>query len=209
MNQQSLRIRRATVDDLIKLKTLWASMRLSPDDLEKQLTEFQVVENPGGEVVGAIGIQFSRQHARLHSEAYSDYSIADAARQLFWERIQKLASHNGSFRVWTQERSPLWKSFGFQPPNAEVLRRLPDEWENEFDGGWLTLQLKNEEVIAAALEKEFAPFMTEEKLETRRISEKAKTLNTIITVVGFAIGILGIGTAIYLFLHRNPFSMVR
>lgn len=206
MNPQTLRIRRATVDDRATLKTLWASMRLSPDDLEKRLTEFQVVENSVGEVVGAIGTQFSGQHALLHSEGYSDFGIADAARQLFWERVQTLASHNGIFRVWTQERSPFWKTFGFQPPDAEVFSRLPAGWRNEFDGGWLTLQLKNEEVIAAALEKQFAGFMAAEKKETERISEKARTLKTAITVVGFAIGIISLGIAIYLFIHRNPFS---
>src|SRR5271170_1515661 len=176
MNSASLRVRRATVDDFAALKTIWAAMRLPADDLEKRLTEFQVVENSDGEAVGAIGIQFSKQHSLLHSEGYSDFGVADAARQLFWERIQTLASHNGVFRIWTQERSPFWKSYGFQPPTAEVFTRLPAEWKNEFDGGWLTFQLKNEEVIAAALEKEFVPFMTEEKLGTKRISEKAKTI---------------------------------
>jgi len=205
-NPSQLRVRRATVDDLPALKSLWTSMRLAPDELEKRLKEFQVVENSDGEVVGVIGIQFSRQYALLHSEGYSDFGVADAARQLFWERIQTLASHNGIFRVWTQERSPFWKSFGFQPPTAEVLARLPNEWRNEFDGGWLTFQLKNEEVIAAAFEKQFAPFMAGEKSETEKISEKAKTINTIITVVGFAIGIFCIGIAIYLFVHRNPFG---
>ncbi len=169
MSQGTLHIRRATVDDRETLRSLWVSMRLPPDELEKRLTEFQVVENSDGEVVGAIGIQFSRQHALLHSESYADFSIADAARQLFWVRIQTLAANHGSFRVWTQERSPFWKSFGFQPPNAEILARLPAEWRNEFDGGWLTFQLKNEEVIAAALEKNFTPFMAEEKLETRKV----------------------------------------
>ena len=48
--------------------------------------------------------------------------------------------------------------------------------------------------------------MTGEKLETKKISEKAKTINTIITILGFAIGILCIGAAIYLFIHRNPFG---
>jgi N-acetylglutamate synthase-like GNAT family acetyltransferase len=206
MNPQTLRIRRATVDDRDALKNLWASMRLPADELEKRLTEFQVVENSGGEVVGTIGIQISKQHALLHGEGYSDFSIADAARQLFWERIQTLASNLGVFRIWTQERSPFWKSFGFQPPNAVVLARLPDEWKNEFDGGWLTFQLKNEEVIAAALEKEFAPFMAGEKSGTEKISEKAKTINLIITIAGFSIGILCIGIAIYIFAHRNPFS---
>jgi len=206
MNPQTLRIRRATVDDRAALKILWASMRLPPDDLEKRLTEFQVVENSDGGVVGAIGIQFSRQHALLHSESYSDFGVADAARNLFWTRIQTLAANHGVFRIWTQERSPFWKSFGFQPPVAEVLTRLPEEWKNEFDGGWLTLQLKNEEVITAALEKEFAQFMAAEKQDTDRISEKARTIKTVITVIGFAIGILSIGFAIYLFFHRQPFS---
>jgi hypothetical protein len=206
MNPTQLSVRRATVDDRATLKSLWESMRLPADDLEKRLTEFQVVENSGGEVVGAIGIQFSDQHALLHSEGYSDFSVADAARQLFWERIQTLASHNGIFRVWTQERSPFWKSYGFQPPTAEVFTRLPAEWKNEFDGGWLTFQLKNEEVIAAVMEKELATFMTGEKLETKRIFEKAKTINTIITIAGFAIGIIGAVVAFYLFIHRNPFS---
>ncbi|MGH7991015.1 MAG: hypothetical protein ACREDS_12600, partial [Limisphaerales bacterium] len=142
MNPTQLSVRRATVDDLDALKALWISMRLHADELEKRLTEFQIIENADGRILGAIGIQLSKQHALLHSEGYSDFSLADAARNLFWVRIQTLASNHGVFRLWTQERSPFWKSFGFQPPTAEVLPRLPGEWRNEFDGGWLTFQLK-------------------------------------------------------------------
>jgi len=206
MTPQTLRIRRATVEDRAVLNLIWASMRLPADELEKRLTEFQVVENADADVMGAIGIQFSKQHALLHSEGYADFGIADAARQLFWERIQTLAANLGVFRVWTQERSPFWKSFGFQPPTAEILDRLPEEWKNEFTGGWLTHQLKNEEVITAALEKQFAGFMADEKKETDRLAEKARNLRLAITVIGFAIGIIGIIVAAYLFIHRNPFS---
>src|SRR5882724_7381585 len=101
MTPSSLHIRRATVDDRAALKSLWESMRLLAEELERRLTEFQVVENSEGEVVGAIGIQFSKQHALLHSEGYSDFSLADSARQLFWERVQTLAANLGVFRVWT------------------------------------------------------------------------------------------------------------
>ena len=206
MNPQNLRVRRATVDDIATLRQTWEAMRFSPDDLEKRLTEFQVVENAAGEVVGAMGIQLSGQHALLHSEGYSDFGVADAARQLFWERIQTLASNHGVFRIWTQEQSPFWKHLGFQPPTAEISSRLPAGWKNESDGIWLTYRLKDEEAIAAALEKEFAPFMAGEKSETEKISEKARTINTFITIAGFAIGIIGFGIAIYLFINRNPFS---
>jgi len=206
MTPLSLRIRRATVDDRAVLKVLWESMRLPANELEKRLTEFQVVENSDEEVVGAIGIQFSRQHALLHSEGYSDFGVADAARKLFWERIQTLAANLGVFRVWTQERSPFWKSYGFKPPEPEVFGRLPEEWENEFAGGWLTLQLKNEEVITAAFEKQFAGFMASEKKNTDRVSEKARTLKTVLTIFGFTVGIFGISVAAYLFFHRNLLS---
>jgi len=206
MNPPVLRVRRATVDDLELLKSLWASMRLSPDELEPRLTEFQVVENPENQVLGAIGIQIVKQHALLHSEGYSDFSVADSARSLFWERIQTLAANHGVFRIWTQERSPFWKSFGFQPPAGEILPRLPEEWKNEFAGGWLTFQLKNEDVINAAFEKHSVSFAAAEKNETDRVSEKVRTINTIIIIAGFTIGIVSIGFAVYLFIHRNPFA---
>jgi hypothetical protein len=206
MNRPVLRVRRATVDDLETLKILWADMRLSPDELEPRLTEFQVVENSERQVLGAVGIQIFEQHALLHSEGYSDFGVADSARNLFWERIRTLAANHGVFRIWTQERSPFWKSFGFQPPVADVLQRLPEHWKNEFEGGWLTLQLKDEEVINAAIEKHYSHFMAAEKLEVERVSEKVRSLNTVIIIAGFSIGFLCIGFAVYLFIHRNPFS---
>src|ERR1700690_2721195 len=101
---QSLKIRRATAEDLDALKVIWTSMRLPAEDLGRRLTEFQVVESDG-QVVGAIGFQIVRSAALLHSEGYADYSVAAAARNLFWERIQKLAANHGVFRLWTQENS--------------------------------------------------------------------------------------------------------
>jgi N-acetylglutamate synthase-like GNAT family acetyltransferase len=206
MNPTQLSVRRATVDDLAALKKIWETMRFPADDLEKRLTEFQIAENSAGEIIGAIGVHVVRQHALLHSEGYADFSLADAARNLFWIRIQTLASNHGVFRLWTQERSPFWKSFGFQPPTAEAMPRLPSEWKNEFDGGWLTFQLKDEATITAALDKEFAQFMAAEKRDTDRVAEQARAFKTILTVIGFAIGILSFGVAIYLFVHHNPLS---
>jgi N-acetylglutamate synthase-like GNAT family acetyltransferase len=202
-DSSQLRVRRATVDDLPALKSLWQSMRLSPDELEKRLTEFQIVEDSERHVLGAIGIQFSKHYALLHSEGYSDFAIADAARQLFWERIQTLAANHGVFRIWTQERSPFWKSFGFQPPNAETVARLPEQWRNEFSGAWLTFQLKNEEVISAAIEKHFA---VDPEKKAALVSEKTRTINTVIIVAGLGIFFICMVILIYLFMRRNPFS---
>ena len=205
MNPQSgLRVRRATVDDLVTLRAIWLSMRLPADELEKCLKEFQVVEDAGGNVLGAVGIRFSKQFALLYGEGFSDFSIADAARELFWQRFEALAANHGIFRIWTQEASPFWRHWGFQPANAEILSQLPDEWRMSEDQ-WLTLQIKNEEAIKAALEGKLAGFMDAEKQQTTRVYENARTLKNIITVIGFAVGILCIGFAVYLLIRRNSF----
>jgi hypothetical protein len=170
------------------------------DDLEKRLTEFQLVESADGQFLGAIGIQIVRQHAWLHSEAYTDSDIAEPARQLFWERIRMIAANHGVFRLWTQHDSPSWMFRGFQPATDEALARLPEEWKKR-EGQWFTIQLKNEEVIAE-LEKELASFKQSEKQQTAQTLNQARTFRTVIIAIGLAIGITGICWAVYL-LFRN------
>ncbi len=182
-------------------------MHLPANELEKRLTEFQVIETAGGQIIGAIGVQIVRQHALLHSEGYTDFSVADAARELFWERIQTIAAHHGVFRLWTQENSPFWARWGFQPANAETLARLPGEW-NRSEGKWLTFQLKDEEAIAA-LDKELAQFRESEKQRTAQTLDQARTMTKTFTVILFALGIILIGVAIFLFMRSNPFLPMR
>jgi N-acetylglutamate synthase-like GNAT family acetyltransferase len=205
MNPSTIRIRRATTDDFQSLKSLWISMRFPADGLEKRLTEFQVVETADGQIVGAIGVQIIGQHALLHSEGYTDFAVADAARQLFWERIQTITAHYGVFRLWTQENSPFWVRWGFQPATIELLERLPAEWKRS-EGKWLTLQLKNEEAIAA-LDKELEAFRESEKKRTEETLEQARTMTTTITVIAFVVGIVLIGVAFYLFMRRGFLPM--
>jgi N-acetylglutamate synthase-like GNAT family acetyltransferase len=205
MSSPDLRIRRATTDDFQSLRSLWNSMRLPAGELEKRLTEFQVIETADGQIVGAIGVQIIRQHALLHSEGYTDFAVADAARQLFWERIQTITAHHGVFRLWTQENSPFWVRWGFQPATVELLERLPGEWKRS-EGKWLTVQLKNEEAIAA-LEKELEAFRESEKKRTAETLDQARTMTTTITVIAFVVGIVLIGVAFYLFMRRGFLPM--
>jgi N-acetylglutamate synthase-like GNAT family acetyltransferase len=203
MSPPNLRVRRATTDDFQSLRSLWKSMRLPVDELEKRLTEFQVMVTADGQIVGAIGVQIIRQHALLHSEGYTDFSVADAARELFWERIQTIAAHHGVFRLWTQEKSPFWARWGFQPANAETLARLPEEWKSSEDK-WLSIQLKDEEAIAA-LDKELAQFRESEKKRAAETLEQTRTMTKTFTVILFILGIILIGAAFFLFMRRNPF----
>jgi len=208
-----LHLRRATVDDLPALKALWVTAQLPADALEARLTDFQVVE-AGGVFAGAVGVQILRQHARFYAEDFADFSVADAARELFWSRLQNLAANHGVFRIWTQETSPFWTHWGFQPANAETLERLPEEWKNleggpgtpkRSEGGWLTLELKNEDAIQAALQNQIPKLMEAEKRQTAEVTARAKKIRTVFTVVCFAIGILCFALAFYLLL-RHPLT---
>jgi len=202
MNPGPLQIRRATLDDLPALRALWTAANMPAAELEGRLTEFHVVES-NGEFSGALGVQVVRQHARLHSEDYANFAVADAARHLFWERIQKLTANLGVFRLWTQETSPFWKGWGFQPANPETLARLPEEWK-PLEGQWLTLELKNEDAINAVLTKQFSNFMAEEKQQTDRVMGQARVLRLIITVAGFGIFFLCVAVALFLFMRQHP-----
>lgn len=199
----NLRVRRATVEDLDTLRTIWTSMRLPADELERRLKEFQVVEDLAkGEVLGAIGLEFFKQYALLHNEGFSDFSIADEARQLFWDRIQTLAANHGVFRIWTQENSPFWTRWGFQPVAPEILSRLPEQWKAN-GGQWFTLPLKDEDAVAAALENKFAGFMNDEKQQTDQLSQKARTFRILITVAGFVVFFICMAILLYWFMHGN------
>jgi N-acetylglutamate synthase-like GNAT family acetyltransferase len=200
MNSSPLRIRRATTDDFRSLQALWHSMRFPAAELEKRLTEFQVVETADGQLAGAIGLQINGHHALLHREGYTDFSLADAARELLWERIQTIAAHHGVLRLWTQETSPFWSRWGFQPATPDVLERLPAVWK-QSEGPWLTCQLKDEAALAAA-EKELAIFREAEKRRTAETLGQARTMTTTVTVIAFVAAAILIGIAFFLFMRR-------
>ena len=197
----SLHIRRATVDDLPALRQLWELARLPVDELTDRLTEFQVVE-ADGQFAGAIGLQIVRQHARLHSEDYVDFSVADAAREAVWQRLQSVSAHHGVFRLWTQDHSPFWVRWGFQPASAEVLERRPAEWAG-LTGTWLTYELKDEAAINQALGNTLAGFLAEEKQQTAQLADRAKKLNLALTIFFFTVGGISLSIAIWMLMHRS------
>lgn len=165
-------------------------MNYSVAELEKQLTEFQVVTNETGQLIGAIGFQMSAKHARIHSESFGDYGLADHARPVIWKRIQALATNHGLTRLWTTENSPFWSRNGFLASSESDFANMPSIW-NRAASGWLTLKLKDEEALAS-LDKEFALFVESEKQNSADVLSKTKILKTVfitlITLFALAFG---------------------
>lgn len=200
MTASTLRVRRATVEDLDRLRPLWTSMHLPVAELEPRLTEFQIVEDAQGAVVGGIGFQIGAHHGRLHSEGFTDFAVADAARELLWARVQTLSTNHGILRLWTQEDTPFWARLGFKPADADELKKLPADWIGE-DAPWLTLQLKNEAAINA-VEQELAMFMNAQKQQTARVSQRLRTVKTLATIIAILFALFAFGAAFYLVLKR-------
>jgi N-acetylglutamate synthase-like GNAT family acetyltransferase len=201
MNPSDCRVRRATLDDIGALKALWESMRYPTGDLEKRLTEFQVVEGADGKIVGALGFQIVERQARIHSEAFTDFAIADAMRPVFLKRIQSLATNHGVVRLWTQEHAPFWARFGFQPAGATALEKLPSVWDRSA-ADWLIFQTRDEDAIASA-DKEFALFMATEKQRTAQAFAQAKKLKAIAIVFVCIVALAVFAAAAYLYFIRR------
>lgn len=201
MSSFKFNARRATVDDLPRLKELWALMHFADVDLERQLTDFQVVTDESGFVIGALALQQSGRHARIHSEAFEDFSLADYARPVLWARIQTLATNHGLARLWTQERSPFWNQNGFLPADSEALERIPSIWDR-FAVGWLTLKLKDEDALAS-LEKEFALFVESEKTQRGQLLGQAKIVKTLVIAGIVIVALLFIGGMIWLLIRQR------
>jgi N-acetylglutamate synthase-like GNAT family acetyltransferase len=192
------RVRRATLDDIGQLTALWQSMHWPVDELAKRVTEFQVAEDGAGKVVGALGMQIAERQARVHSEAFPDFSLADQLRPVLWDRVQAVATNHGLLRLWTQEEAPFYNHIGLAVADAATLEKLPMLWKNQT-GKWKTLKLKEDLDSVMSLDKEFALFMQSEKQRTERTFQQAKVLKVIATLIALAVLILVIVGAFIIF----------
>lgn len=174
MNATYYRARRATTEDVFSLVQLWQSAHLPADELEKRFTEFQLVEEDAGKLLGAVGLQIAGKEGKIHSEAYTDFALTDRLRPLLWERLNTVATNHGLFRLWTDEPAPFWKkNCGFVVPSAETRAKLPAQFGGDRPT-LLTLQLREPGADPEAIDAEFARFKAEEKLRTERMFQQAR-----------------------------------
>jgi N-acetylglutamate synthase-like GNAT family acetyltransferase len=202
MNATNYRVRRATVDDMGQLGPLLKATLLPSNELERRFTEFQVVEDGKGQLIGALGLQVVHKHGKVHSESYSDFGMSDRLRPLLWERIQKVASNHGLIRLWTQETAPFWKHEGFAPAVEENKALLPEPMGNK-GADWLTLKLRDDPETVLSLDKEFAVFMEAEKARTEEMYSQAKFLKGIAYFLAIGLLLFVLGGAFMLFRKRS------
>jgi hypothetical protein len=179
MNENERVVRRANVDDLSGLRILWERAHLQVLDVEKRLTEFQLIASVEGDLIGAVALHIDRKQGAIHSEAFLRPEDAGEARPLLWERLQSLARNHGLIRLWTRETAPFWSEAGFVEPSPEVQATLPEGLAGG-PGRWLTLGLRDESVSTISVEKEFELFQQAQRASTEELIAQAKRLKIIV-----------------------------
>ena len=201
------RVRRATLDDIGPLTAMWESMHYPAPELARRVTEFQVAEGADGKVLGAVGLQMAERQGLIHSEAFSDFALAEQLRPLLWDRVHAVATNHGLLRIWTQERAPFWNHCGLQRAEPELVEKLPMLWRG-LSFIWLTLKLKDDVETVMSLDKEFALFMQSEKQRTEQVFRQARVTKTVATLIALILVIAVVGWGVSLIL-RNPHLLHR
>ena len=187
----SHRTRRATTDDLERLKALWQVEGFPVGELEKQFTDFQVAEDGRGEVAAAIALQIAGKEGRIHSETFADFGQTDLLRPRLWHQLQTTAKLHGLFRLWTRETAPYWrKDAGFAEAPREWLDNLPAAF-GAAGPGWLALRIREEGANPEALARQFELFKIAEQEKREKVLQRARWLRfvgTFIAILLFAAG---------------------
>ncbi|HWN96554.1 MAG TPA: hypothetical protein VNT99_16105 [Methylomirabilota bacterium] len=160
--------RRATVEDLPQLVSLWQLERLPAALLEKRFTEFQVVSDDAGQVLAAIGIQLSGTNGLLHSESIAQPEIGDQLRALLWKRLQVTVHNHALERLWTQLNFPFWREQEFTPASPEQLASMPPQFKG--DGGQWHVKILPAAKANAAFEQEFAQIKIAQQREREKLA---------------------------------------
>lgn len=202
MRSPSYRVRRATLEDVGALTALWESMRFSVDDLARRVTEFQVAEASDGALAGAIGLQIAGKQGLVHSEAFTDFALAEPLRPMIWDRLQSVATNHGLTRVWTRETAPFWHHSGLVKADANALEKLPAQWHAPGPD-WLTLKLREDIETVISVDKEFAQFMESEKERTNQALRRAKMLKMLATVLALVVLVMVVLGAVYVVRHQG------
>jgi N-acetylglutamate synthase-like GNAT family acetyltransferase len=195
MSPSEFHVRRATVDDLPWLRHLWQAERFDCHELERRFTEFQVVHNSRGELLGTLGLHIDGHQGLLHCEAYLRPETEEALRPYLWERLEGVARNHGLHRLWTREKAPFWRQCGLQPPTEEELAKLPASFGDRH-AEWLTLQLRDERAATTSLEQEFELFKAHQDAELARARQQARLIKLV--AVGIGLVLFGV-LAVFLF----------
>jgi len=182
MAHVSLESRRATIEDLGELESLWVEAGLPALELGKFLTEFHVVTDPEGHILHAIGLLVEGDQALLHSEALSASGLLtvdpDACRAALWKRLRILSRNQGISRIWTREDAEYWRISGYQSvPESQFPQEVPSFVQREE--GWWSYQSPDPIQSDLQVKREMALWQTQREQEKQNFQQRVKAFRAV------------------------------
>ncbi|MCC7375617.1 MAG: hypothetical protein IT581_13250 [Verrucomicrobiales bacterium] len=195
-------LRRATLDDLETLRGLWRECRLQEYELEKRFTEFQVILDANGWILGALGLRFVAHQGQVHSLSIRRADLHDDLVNALWERVESLSQQHGAYRLWTREPGAFWDSLGFQPPDVPASKELPPAF-GQASESWRTLKLRDEPLKLIAAEEQLEAYLEMEKLKTERLVRRGQVLKMFATAFAALLFVIALG-ALVILMRKSP-----
>lgn len=192
------------MEDLPALQGLWQGAGLPWDELEKFITEFQVVPGEEGVLLGAVGMLVDGNQALLHSEAVraSDDDDGDELRAALWRRIQIVARNQGVHRIWTQEDAPYWLASGFLPaPAADVASGGASFLDTTAE--WSFFQLIDPSKAESLVQEQMAVWQATRTREAEEFQGKVKIFRGV-AFLAFGIVVAALLALLFMVVKAKP-----
>ena len=205
----ALSARRATVEDLPSLRGLWQAAGLPWDQLDRFVTEFQVVPASvdSDVLIGAVGFLVEGGDGLLHSEAVVADEAADETRAALWRRVQIIGRNQGVHRIWTQEDAAYWATCGFKAAGPEALAACKGSFLDR-SASWLWFEYPAPETVKARLDEQMAIWQATRTQEAAALQERIRHYrNLAVLVATVVIGIMIVMLSIIM--RQHPEVMQR
>jgi len=208
MEERVFLARRATLDDLAALRELWAQEQLDADDLEKRITEFQVAYDAEGKILGSIGMKREGDDGWVHSEAFSDFGVADQLRRVIWERLKTIAKNYAMARIWMRDCGLFWKELGFDEADEKMKGQLPAGFGDK-GGNWYVIRLRNDPFAdgTEAAKRQELMFREALRAETERTLRQARVVKIIALVMSIVLFAVIVLAGIKLFEYQRRMGL--
>ena len=193
--------RRANLEDLPALLRLWEKSNLPGVQLEKYLTEFQVIDAPEGGLLAAIGLQIDGDEALVHSEAIATEAEADACRLGLWTRMQIVVRNQGIQRVWTLEDADYWRGL-FKPASREEIAGLKASFADPT-ASWYRVRFLDENQVNKLVNQQVLLRGGSLEGDRAELAEAIRRAKIIAYSIATGVIILLVVFALYMLIHRE------
>ncbi len=164
------------------MRLLWQAAGLPWDQLDRFVTEFQVVPGESEELLGAIGFLVEGTDGLLHTESVTAAENADEIRASLWRRIQIIGRNQGIQRIWTQEDAPYWMTCGFSPASPERLGSTSATFLDRT-ASWQVFDIAAPEKVKARLDEQMAIWQATRSQEAEELQQRIRNFRNIAVLV--------------------------